>query len=108
MIFKISNYTLQLDWGAFIIAGAATGKSPVSPLKDVPDSDAYAAILYAGIARHAEANGQVAEISYEGAKELIKSFAPVQIGKIDAAWLECTTVNPDEKFPVKEETKKKK
>lgn len=105
MVVKINKYTLQLDWGAFIIAAEVTGKDAVHPLQDVPNAEAYTVILYAGIARHAEVHNN-APMSYEDVKREIRSFSTYQIGELDKAWVDATSIDPDEKFPAASGKKK--
>lgn len=107
MLYKIGGYTLLLDWGAFCIAAAATGNDAVSPLKDVPTSEAYAVILYAGVGRKFESDGVVSDMTLERAKDIIKGFRPVWISKMDKAWAEVTTIDLDEDEVISEEAKKK-
>jgi len=107
MLYKIGGYTLQLDWGAFCIAAAATGNDAVAPLKDIPTSDAYAVILYAGVERKSEADGVAPSLTLQQAKEILRSFRPVWISKLDAAWQEVTTIDIDEDVEISEDAKKK-
>lgn len=106
MLYKIGGYTLQLDWGAFCIAAAATGNDAVAPLRDVPTSEAYAVILYAGVERKAEADGMATTMTLQQAKDILKGFRPVWISKLDAAWQEVTTIDIDEDVEISEEAKK--
>lgn len=104
---NIAGRTLLLDMGALEIMAEAVGGQWSNPLEGITElKEQSALILYGGMARRNEEDGQPLQTTYENCKKLIRSLVPADLIAITRAYTAIMAMpdDPDAK-PDAEEKK---